>query len=155
MVTEKTDLNPTGVSHAGIQSHDWNSPVHSGGARAVTSGTVGGYEPRQREPQGISTTVRPECPECGSTSTRVYNTGRDIDDRPLRDRRCQDCGYRGVTLEDWVPGATFTEVDTQHYMLHRATWLKRNPHAATRRRRVKIIHRILGGFRVSKRGERA
>jgi hypothetical protein len=152
--TSKTDLNPEGVGHAGVQSHNWNTPVDPlGGMEAMATGSFG-FEPRARVSPTIRTTVRPECPECGSTDTRVFNTGRDLDDRPLRDRRCRDCGYRGVTLEDWVTGATFTDVDAQHYMMHRATWLKRNPNAASRRRRFKIIHRILGEFRMAKRGLR-
>lgn len=107
MATSKTDLNPEGVSHAGIQSHDWNAPVHvtgehMGRIRSVTSGTVN-VEPRPSAKRQASWSG-PECPnpECGGNHTPVRTSGRDIEDRPLRDRVCADCGSSFTTIEQVV-----------------------------------------------------
>lgn len=60
--------------------------------------------------------------DCGSTRTKVRTSGRDEDERPLRERVCQDCGTAQVTIEvpvrvisggDTSP-VRFAEVDVEH-----------------------------------------
>lgn len=133
MATVKTDLNPQGVSHAGIQSHDWSGPVTTSG-QSVTSGTMT-VEPRPTErPQ--QPWSGPECPnpDCGDTRTPVRTSGRDVEERVLRERECENCGTIFTTIEQVVlftggdkssEPVPFTLVDVERRRRRRENWRRR------------------------------
>lgn len=50
---------------------------------------------------------RHPCPDCGSIAVRCMLTGADEDDRPLRLRRCEECGHRFTTVEVLAPASIY------------------------------------------------
>lgn len=70
-------------------------------SESLTSGTVGGYEPKASTSRQAAWSG-PECPSCESNQTPVRTSGKDKDDRPLRERVCADCGEAFTTIEQVV-----------------------------------------------------
>lgn len=92
---------------------------------STTSGTVGGYEPKASTPKRQAQWSGPVCPnpECGGTRTPVRTSGKDSEDRPLRERVCADCETVFTTIEQIVLFANgpragepvkFALIDTEH-----------------------------------------
>jgi hypothetical protein len=150
--TAKTDLHPGGVTRAGIQSHGWNTPVRAHGAVGVATGTVGGYE--RPAPKRQAAWTGPECPnpDCGSTKTPVRTSGKDVYERPLRARRCENCGTTFTTIEQVVlfeggpqhdAPVPFALVDVEHRRRKRESKRRRfgwQAGGAMRRTREVIIY---------------
>jgi hypothetical protein len=125
---------------------------------ALTSGTVGAYEPKASKPRRQQPWSGPECPACGGTRTPVRNSGKDKDGRPLRDRRCGDCGTGFTTIEQVVMGGhgpvPFALVDVEHRRRKRESKRRRfGWNAGGARLRTREVQ-IAGQPRVNTRRER-
>ena len=122
----KRDLNPQGISHAGAPAipladavgHSRENKRFDLGSQGLAVGSFG-WEPHERtarRPRG-----GPICPDqdCGGRLTKSVQSGRDLRDRPLRQRRCTECGAEWVTVEEIIRTregdlAKFSEVDVEH-----------------------------------------
>ena len=153
----KTDLNPDGVSHAGARAvpliglHAERKPSEQAAAGgATTTGSFGFEVDRTRRPgQAPWTGLACPDPDCGGTKTKVRTSGRDEDDRPLRERVCADCGQAFVTVETYVvpiggPNipVRFAEVDVEHKRRARESKRRRfgwQPQPQARRAKVRRI----------------
>ena len=132
-------------------------------AVALTSGTVS-VEPRIRHDRRQSTWSGPECPneECGSTRTPVRTSGKDLEDRPLRERVCADCGQVFTTIEQVILFGTglgphggqpvkFSLVDVEHRRRRRESKRRRFGWQAGGRMLITRQVRIFGVPRVNVR----
>lgn len=92
----------------------------------------------------------PPCPHpsCGAPLGKSLLSGRDTKGRPLRNRRCDNCGRRVVTVEMVVP-AKFSEVDDYHFRI--AARAKRERYGWTEQGARKTPRSIGGGAIVSRR----
>lgn len=97
----------------------------------------------------------PECPSCGSVVTKVGTSGKDMDDRPLRDRRCRDCGASFVTVEAVVPDVKFSEVDVEHKRRARESKRKRFGWTEHRDRQKRLTRKVIVSVRAGAPRRRA
>ncbi len=138
----------------GSRSRRWTIKVNP------TSSTMGSFG---STPSAITTTTKQrrgtgvECPneECGSMHTPVRLSGKDQDARPIRKRRCEDCGTVFVTCEVVVVTnrgnhrlVRFSEVDDTHQRAVTSAKRKRFGWKAKPSKRQPI--RIYGGLYINR-----